>query len=372
MSEQATEQETVQPTTETIEQTPVESKETDENQAKQLSQIADMVTYWFGNSNYPRDKFLQTNAALDNGWINISVFTTFNKMKAITTDVAFIAEGAKLSPVVVVSEDGLKIKKKDSLPEDFSFDGRVVLITGFAESDEQSINTDSIQSLFPGEGKKLLSVRVGRDLKKKFNKSVEVEFATVETAAEVLAQGNLNFGESKLVLALKKTSKSDEKQRMALKKNRKDEKEKDEEKEEAARPDAIPWDTISYNTLIKITGLPESKKARFECESFFNKFGKVKHTDAGFTNETAVIVRFAEEDAARQALKSLEEDNKQLGGHPVESGLITGDDEITYWKSFVLRDPSTQSARGGRGGKGGRGGRGGRGGGGFKKQRTEQ
>jgi hypothetical protein len=219
MSEQATEQETIQPTVESIDQS-------DEKRTKQLSQIADMVTYWFGNSNYPRDKFLQTNAALDNGWINISVFTTFNKMKAITTDVALIVDGARLSSVVVVSEDGLKIKKKDTIPEDFSFDGRILLVTGFAEADEHSINIDSIQTLFPGLGKKLLSVRVGRDLKKKFNKSVEIEFATVEIAIEVLAQGSVIFGDSKLVLALKKINKSDEKKRMALKKPEKMKKKK--------------------------------------------------------------------------------------------------------------------------------------------------
>jgi hypothetical protein len=32
----------------------------DENvKNEKLSQIKDMITYWFGNSNYPRDKFLR-------------------------------------------------------------------------------------------------------------------------------------------------------------------------------------------------------------------------------------------------------------------------------------------------------------------------
>lgn len=72
-------------------------------------------------------------------------------MKAVTTDVSVIAEGAKLSPMVVVSEDGLKIKKKDSLPEDFSFEGRIVSVTGFAESDENLITPEAMQALFPGK-----------------------------------------------------------------------------------------------------------------------------------------------------------------------------------------------------------------------------
>lgn len=98
-----------------------------------------------------------------------------------------------------------------------------------------------------------------------------------------MLQGSFSFGESKLTVALKyahfqnfshiklnlnrKMSKSEEK-RLALKKNRKDEKEKEEEKkeEEANKPEAIPWDTITYNVLIRVTGLPEPKKARFECE----------------------------------------------------------------------------------------------------------
>lgn len=75
------------------------------------------------------------------------------------------------------------------------------------------------------------------------------------------------ISKSLLLIISRKISKSDEKKRQALKKARKEEKDQDEEKkEEDATKQETAWDTITFNTLVKVTGLPEPKKARFECE----------------------------------------------------------------------------------------------------------
>jgi hypothetical protein len=62
-----------------------------------------------------------------------------------------------------VSEDGLKIKKKDPVPGDLSFEGRVLVLKRFPESLENNITVENIQALFPEY--KLLSVRVFREKK---------------------------------------------------------------------------------------------------------------------------------------------------------------------------------------------------------------
>jgi len=81
-----------------------------------------------------------------------------------------------------------KLKKKDPLPEGYSHEGRIVIISGFPENAETNCTIEKIQSLFPGENKKLESVRVGRDKKKKFTNTVEVEFETADIANQVLKE----------------------------------------------------------------------------------------------------------------------------------------------------------------------------------------
>jgi hypothetical protein len=55
---------------------------------------------------------------------------------------------------------------------------------------------------------------------------------------------------------------------------------------------------------MQIKNLPNSKDSRFEVESFFNKFGKVRHVDAT-TSEDVVYVRFNEPEVAKDALNSI-------------------------------------------------------------------
>jgi hypothetical protein len=68
--------------------------------------------------------------------------------------------------LVLVSEDGLKVKREAAVPENLSFDGRIVVLGNFPPGSEQFITKEKIQALFPGEKNNLLSCRVIRDLKK--------------------------------------------------------------------------------------------------------------------------------------------------------------------------------------------------------------
>jgi len=197
-----------------------------------------------------------------------------------------------------------------------------------------------------------------------------VEFETSEVAQQAIALSPLTWPVTGTYLTLKlKTKPNEEQNRLEKKLQRKEEKNEDEQKKEqnSNQPETSNNNSITPNVLLQIKGLPDSKASRFEVESFFSKFGKVKHVDAGHTNEEVVIVRFAEEEVAKEAFNNITKDNTQLGGHPVTATFIEGEEEQEYWKKNILKDPSKQSGRGrGRGGKGR-----GRGRGRGKRQKTD-
>jgi len=111
--------------------------------------------------------------------------------------------------------------------------------------------------------------------------------------------------------------------------------------------------------LLKLTGFPNAPEVRFEVEAFFSKFGKVKHCDSGKTNPEFVVVRFDDEEVAKEALKNITNDNKQIQGVAVTASMITGEEEQNYWTSYIIGHMK-ESGRGRGRGRGGRG-RGGRG-----------
>ena len=55
--------------------------------AKDAAKVKKQIEFYFSDSNYPKDKFLQETAKQHKeGFIPLSVLTTFNRLKEITTD----------------------------------------------------------------------------------------------------------------------------------------------------------------------------------------------------------------------------------------------------------------------------------------------
>ena len=56
------------------------------------AKVKRQIEYYFSDSNYPRDKFLLEKEKLrEDGFIEIAVLTTFNRLKQLTTIVSQIA-----------------------------------------------------------------------------------------------------------------------------------------------------------------------------------------------------------------------------------------------------------------------------------------
>eukprot|EP00274_Cyanoptyche_gloeocystis_P000301 CAMPEP_0196662388 /NCGR_PEP_ID=MMETSP1086-20130531/48451_1 /TAXON_ID=77921 /ORGANISM="Cyanoptyche gloeocystis , Strain SAG4.97" /LENGTH=224 /DNA_ID=CAMNT_0041997739 /DNA_START=82 /DNA_END=753 /DNA_ORIENTATION=+ len=157
--------------------------ELSETEKKELTQkVLRQVEYYFGDSNFPRDKFMRLEASKDpEGYISISIIASFNRMKSLTTDIGFITDCLKSSDQLTVNEAGTMVKRKLPLPENDTSIPRSI----YAKPIPQDATIDDISQYFSAHAK-VLSVQLRRSLQTRaFKGSIFVEFETPEEAQKV-------------------------------------------------------------------------------------------------------------------------------------------------------------------------------------------
>nr|XP_034968590.1 la-related protein 7 isoform X2 [Zootoca vivipara]XP_034968593.1 la-related protein 7 isoform X2 [Zootoca vivipara] len=83
-----------------------------------LSDIAKQVDFWFGDVNLHKDRFLREQIEKSrDGYVDISLLVSFNKMKKLTTDRKLIARAVKSSSVVELDLEGIRIRRRQPLGE---------------------------------------------------------------------------------------------------------------------------------------------------------------------------------------------------------------------------------------------------------------
>ncbi|XP_072542949.1 la-related protein 7 [Salminus brasiliensis] len=83
-----------------------------------LADVKKQVEFWFDDVNLHKDKFLKNVITQSrDGYVDISLLTSFNRMKKLTTDVKLIARALKNSSVVEVNLEGTQIRRKKRLGE---------------------------------------------------------------------------------------------------------------------------------------------------------------------------------------------------------------------------------------------------------------
>ncbi|XP_075056572.1 la-related protein 7 [Mixophyes fleayi] len=111
-----------------------------------LADIAKQVDFWFGDVNLHKDRFLREQIEKSrDGYIDLSILASFNKMKKLTTDAKLIARAVKNSSVVEVNLDSTKIRRRLPLgqkPEDV--DARTV----YAELLPKNVTHSWIERVF--------------------------------------------------------------------------------------------------------------------------------------------------------------------------------------------------------------------------------
>ncbi|XP_010886133.2 la-related protein 7 [Esox lucius] len=84
-----------------------------------LADVKKQVDFWFGDVNLHKDRFLkQLIEESRDGYVDISVLTSFNRMKSLTTDCKLIARALKNSSVVEVNLEGTKVRRQNPIGVD--------------------------------------------------------------------------------------------------------------------------------------------------------------------------------------------------------------------------------------------------------------
>eukprot|EP01128_Nolandella_sp_AFSM9_P011276 TRINITY_DN79_c0_g1_i1.p1 TRINITY_DN79_c0_g1~~TRINITY_DN79_c0_g1_i1.p1 ORF type:complete len:386 (-),score=163.74 TRINITY_DN79_c0_g1_i1:170-1327(-) len=291
------------------------------------AKLKTQIAFYFSDSNYPNDKFLRATAEADNGWIPLSVISTFSRMKQMSTDIALITAVARTVGDAEVDETGLKIKRKAPLPEKDTIDERSLYIKGLPTD----TTIESVSALFPAGD--VLSVRLVRNKQKKFFGKAFVEFSTEAKRDLYTAEGSVTIGEAKVPLFTE--TKMAYKARKTAERN-----ERDAEKAGAKKRAREEQERIAEkfkfkpNLLIKLTNVPADTD-REVVQELFSEYGQLAYIDLFQRSSNIAILRFNVAEDAASALAGITEKGLKLGENAIAGSLLGGEEEQTYWKEKI-------------------------------------
>jgi lupus La protein len=138
-----------------------------------------------------RDKFFKNEVTKDDGWISLSLLTTFKRLQSLTTDFKIIMNALQksLSGLLQLNETENKIRRHPDRPLphneselELTLRNRTVHVKGFPETDD--ITLDKLL-LFFGKYGSTDNIKMKQHFKTKdFNGSVFVIFPSEEEARE--------------------------------------------------------------------------------------------------------------------------------------------------------------------------------------------
>eukprot|EP00049_Salpingoeca_infusionum_P012256 m.223039 g.223039 ORF g.223039 m.223039 type:complete len:441 (+) comp15135_c0_seq1:423-1745(+) len=83
-----------------------------------MQRVAKQVEFYFGDRNFPTDKFLRKHTKANaGGFVPLSVVQVYKKMKKITDDLQLMADALENNAVVELSADGTAIRRKTKPPK---------------------------------------------------------------------------------------------------------------------------------------------------------------------------------------------------------------------------------------------------------------
>lgn len=219
-------------------------QESDDNSQEDLTKlerdIIRQIEYYFSENNLRRDKFLSAKVAeTEDGWVDLSVLLTFNRLKSITEDAKAIADAMDKSThgTVQVNEDRSKVRRhpENPLPE-FNetrrkeTQARTAYAKGFPLDSDLSTLIDYFNNNFENVEQVIMRKYFCPKTKKHlFKGSVFVTFSQREFADEFVAKPELKYKEKDLLrytqsnyFELKKVERAEQDKKKKEKKQAKD------------------------------------------------------------------------------------------------------------------------------------------------------
>jgi len=331
-----------------------------ENVSPQEKKIIRQVEYYFGDFNFPRDKFLTEEAKVDEGWVTMETMMKFKRLADLSKDKAEIVAAIKKSKagLMAVSEDDSKIRRDPAipLPENTEesrklLEARTVYAKGF---DKENTTLDELLDHFNETNPNVVSIQMrnwsdkkGKEKTWHFKGSVFITFKTGEAATEFVESKDFKYKDNPLVIKFQKDYFEEKSKENEARKRGKSFKGKDSVKTEAVKEEKVePKDdiTLPKGATLKLTGLGGEITREDIKEVLQEKFDVNIDKDKGDIafvtyekGESEAKIRFRVENFAKPvAEKWLGLDEKvEIKGAAIVASLLEGEEEEKFLADSV-------------------------------------
>eukprot|EP01114_Cavostelium_apophysatum_P019023 TRINITY_DN6000_c0_g1_i1.p1 TRINITY_DN6000_c0_g1~~TRINITY_DN6000_c0_g1_i1.p1 ORF type:complete len:418 (+),score=130.79 TRINITY_DN6000_c0_g1_i1:72-1256(+) len=312
--------------------------------------LVKLLEFYFGDVNLQKDRWMSQHLDSD-GYMEVKLLTMFNKIKAITTDEEIIRQAVKSTPLLQLSDDGTKVRRKDPVHKVSTHD--VNMRTVYIENIPENSTHESITKLFEG----VAPVQYA-SLPKHDNKVMYafVEFASKEAAQKAVHEVN-KYDLQANPKGLRVISKQDwsyylriYKQLLeeddAVEQPKKEHHDKNQEGKRQEKHKFTPGLIVCFEKL-------KDDLKREEVKTAVESLCPVAYVD--FKKGTIKAhVRCFRADEAQKFLESKDK-LKEKFGDELQVKILSGEEEQHYWSMIPKPENRDSSFRGGRGGRGGRG-----------------
>jgi len=328
-----------------------------ENISPEEKKIIRQVEYYFGDFNLPRDKFLNEETKIDEGWVTMETMMKFKRLADLSEDNAVITAAIKKSKagLIAVSEDGLRIRRDPAipLPENTEesrklLEERTVYAKGF---DKENSTLDELLDHFNDTNPNVVSIQMrnwsdkkGKEKVWHFKGSVFITFKSGEAATEFVENKNFKYKDHPLDIKFQKTyfeEKAKENEARKKGKGKGRDTVKTEVKEEKVDPrDDI---TLPKGATLMLTGLGGEITREDIKDVLKDKFAVNIDKDGGdiafVTYEKGAPeakIRFKVENFAKPvAEKWVGMDKVVIQGATIVGSLLEGDEEEKFLAESV-------------------------------------
>ncbi|KRZ93239.1 Lupus La -like protein A [Trichinella sp. T8] len=302
------------------------------------AKIRKQMEYYFCNDNLCTDKFLRAEMEKDSG-IPLETFMTFNRIKALTNDVAVVVAALKEAEsdfleVSKMTDDQLNIRRKLSfpVPDWDAFIASRAERTAVVKKFPLNVTLDKLEEFFHPLGK-IESIRMiyKKDQSRSFTGTVFVIFSDVEEMKSFLTREGLSYEECKLTLhQLTVKKKQDEAEATAKVESTESTPVKNSRKRKENKV------TRRKGVVLHVDNIP-SRVNRHQLHALFSNYQPIEWIEFG-RGDTKAKVRFqGDENAAQEVLTKIQSESDQfmLEENPLGLRLLTDAEEDDYWSSVM-------------------------------------
>ncbi|CAI9718595.1 La homolog [Octopus vulgaris] len=298
--------------------------------------IIRQIEYYFGDINLSRDRFLQEQIKLDDGWVSMEIMLKFNRLKSLSEDAQVICDTIKKSKsgLMEVNEDSTKIRRSTAkpLPENTrerreEMSNRTLYVKGFPDD----VSLDDLMTFFAKFGE-LENLVMKKNGSKKFTGSAFVVFLEKDKLEEFLKAEDVKYGENEIIKYRKdeyykrKNEKRRQHKEQLMKEKQEQHLKKMEEKEKIA---------IVPGSVLHLSGFTQDLD-REDIRTFFSDFAAVAWVDYNKGDKEA-WVRFFEENQAKVVLEKTKDSDSEdikLKENVLKGDVLEGEAEHEHWKKI--------------------------------------